>query len=111
MATEAEIQEEIRKDPWGYHSAVLERSNINLDKVLLSANEHSAMFIANYMGGLIKALKLYSEELRIFRTIESKIAIPGTTKEEIDSLFTVLQEFRANARKEAAAAATPTNPS
>lgn len=109
MPTDTEIQAAIASDPWGYHMVTLERSNINLDKVLEAAKIASNAFVTNYIGGLVQAIKLHSAELAIFRTIESKVANPATTKEEIDELFVKLQEFRAIARKQAEAAASITN--
>lgn len=106
MATDAEIQAAIASDPWGYHMATLERSNVNLDRVSEAAKVASQTFVSNYIGGLIEAIKLHSMELAIFRTIESKVANPTTTREELDQLFEKLQEFRAAARKKAEAAAS-----
>ena len=103
--SDAAVQEAIKSDPWGYHKAVLERSNLGLDKIIPAAKNQTDAFINNYIGGLIKAIKLHSEELSIFRTIESMIASSAANKEQIDAMFAELHKFREKSRKEAIALA------
>lgn len=101
-----QIQEAIKSDPWGYHGAVLERSNNNMDAVLGAAHLQSKKFIDNMVGGLIVVVKLHSEELRIFRTMESHIHNGTGTEAIMQDLLVKLQVFRAESKQKSVAYAS-----
>lgn len=99
--------EAIKLDPWGYHQSVRERGNEHLDKILEGAKLQVQNFFNTSLVGLVTVNKLLSEELAIFRTIESHVQ-NGTANELImNELFTKLAVFREEARKNTAAMPQP----
>lgn len=93
------VAAELKANPDGYHKAVLDRAKEINKAVAVDMITRSNKFITSYAQGMQISMNLLSEELMIFRRIETRVRSGTGTEEIMNSLFNELNEFRERARK------------
>lgn len=93
------VAAELKANPDGYHKAVLDRAKEINKTVAIDMITRSNKFITSYAQGMQISMNLLSEELMIFRRIETRVRSGTGTEEIMNSLFNELNEFRERARK------------